>query len=161
MKLNKYIAIALLSGCSTLLFLENQHRFYFEGMLVDNDLLNVIPAQGRELLSSRNAYAVTARYSDGSEALIVNGKQPPYVSLHAGLWDATGRTIHGSSLTNSSFLAGEVTEGSGFAFHTVDGKLYAYSSGEVRDNPERFEPLLIQSLDHFVDLIETVKYRDF
>lgn len=150
--MKRYAATVLLTALVTSIGINAKDRFYLEGMLSDSDLLNVLTDDQSKVLIDSGVFRVYAKYSDGSEAYILDGKQPPYVFVHAGLWDKEHETVHGSSAGKSSFLKGEILEGSGLGFHTINGKLYAYSSGEVRDNPERFIPLLNDVIEQVVDL---------
>ena len=121
-----------------------------EGMILDSSILSQLSAEQISLLEDRGAYQVYATYSEGSPAYTRNNHQPPFVSMHAGLWSDDGTTVHGSSHSMQARDAADVSPRSGLALHVIDGELYTYSWGDVRANPEDFKPLiddLVQQVD--------------
>lgn len=95
---------------------------------------------------------IKCSHCEGSEAYVVNNFLPKHVSKHAGLWSEDLSTIQGSSHTMYERDANIISTGSGMAFHTINGKLYTYSSGDVRDNPEMFKELVSELVDKVQDL---------
>lgn len=125
----------------------NASKVYVDGMFLDRDLLSLISEEDKARLISFGVYKSSAKYKRGSKAYTVNGSNPNYVSMGATLWDAERSTIHGSSHTMQTRDADAVSAGSGLAFHTIGDDLYAYSSGEIRENPERFRKLSEDLID--------------
>ncbi|MEZ8082844.1 hypothetical protein [Enterovibrio norvegicus] len=151
--------ISVLSGVAIGYFIaQNIDKVWLEGMFVDSNLLSHLSKEQRETLKDAPIYKSYAKYDSGSEAYTVNGMEVPFVSIHTGLWADDLTTIHGASHSNSQRDAANVADGSGFAFHVIEGELYAYSSGDVRDNPEMFKGLLAD----LVQKVESLKVdRDY
>lgn len=132
----------------------NTDRVYLEGMFVDGELLEMLTNGQRKALEQNSVFQAYAIYKEGSEAYVVNGRHPAFVAMHAGLWSEDLATIYGSSHTMKERDAIKVATGSGLAFHTINGKLYAYSSGEIRNNPGRFKELVSELVIQVEELAE-------
>lgn len=148
------IVIGLIIGT---LISSNIDKVYMNGMFVDNDLLTTLSKEQYDTLSKNNSFKTYAKYNKGSEAYIVDNKRPSYVSIHAGLWSDDLSTIHGSSYSMSQRDANNISPDSGMTFHTIDGQLYAYSKGEIRDNPKAFKLLISDLVGQFDDLVVDLK----
>lgn len=136
--------------------IQYQDRVYLNGMFVDSELLETLTYDQKEVLTQNHVFQAHAIYKEGSEAYVVNGQYPNFVSMHAGLWSKDFTTIHGSSHSSRERDAVNVSVGSGMVFHTINGKLYAYSSGEIRDNPDKFKTLISELVDQVEELAEVM-----
>ena len=155
--MNKTIASIVIGIIIGMFVSSNIDKVYMNGMLVDNDLLNTLSEKQYNVLSQNKPFETYAIYSKGSEAYIVDNKRPAYVSMHAGLWSDDLTTIHGSSHSMSQRDANNVSPDSGMTFHSIDGELYAYSKGEIRDNPKAFKLLISDLVGQFDDLVVDLK----
>lgn len=131
------VLIGVLSG--TLLGM-NVEKFYLNGMFVDNDLLETLTPAQYQSLTKNNVFETSAIYFEDN------------LSMKASIWSKDLTAIGGSSLSISRGNEDKATLHSGMMFHTINEKLYAYSSGDIRDNPDKFKLLITELIGQVEEL---------
>ncbi|KZN63321.1 hypothetical protein N478_03465 [Pseudoalteromonas luteoviolacea S4060-1] len=130
------------------------------GMVVDNNLLETLTQEQYEYLSKNSVYKTSAIYQKGNDAYIVGNTRPNFVAMNVALWSNDLTTIQGSSSSMVERDAAKISPNSGMMFHTINGELYAYSSGDIRDNPSNFKSLISELVEQVGELVIYVKEND-
>ena len=126
-------------------------RFYLGEMFSDRSLIDLISSEQKEILTKNLAYGLSAT---------ISGTDSEYIMMDFQQW-GLGRSkgVPVNTMITRQKIEGDlnITNNAGLVFHVIQGKLYAYSRGDARKNPELFISL-INDLVSFFDL-KCIKYR--
>jgi hypothetical protein len=125
-------------------------EYYMYGKFRDSSIKSLLSTDQVESLKKITPVEIDYNYQSGSSAYEINGAQPDRLRITELIGCEKDNSI--CAYKGGTFIIKTDNEpGDGFAFRTINGELYSFSSGKIRETPDKYKDQIISAVNSVID----------